>query len=622
MPLTASQQAFVDRVTPYAMAASQATGIDPRVIIAQAALESAWGTAAPGGNYFGIKGPGQVQATKEFENGRMVPQNASFRTYSGPEQSFQDYARLMNTGFYSPVRQASGLEGQTAALGKSGYATDPNYGSKLAAIAGDISVQPPPSFTPPLPNLRGDVQTAFASPGIYGNGGINGTWAGGSGGFSPASPASFNPLQFPDYQPQPQQQPQAAPQQVAQNAPGFVDDLGGGMSPLQSYKVGEPDALPAGPYGADSLALAMVVGDPEAIKTMGAQLYRDVIAKYGEPGLLNMGALLGAQREIADYFTKTLPTQAPGAVRQVQTALATNPALSAMIPKDQQAYFQKAFAALPQQTTGQTAMPNLRPSTIPDMPPPLVASAPSTAPKMASYEPPQDTPSKPDIPPLSWSYRPPGPSAPQTPSWTAPTETLARTFNYPSSPSTGFGNAAAAPYTAPRVQPATGSTALGNALLGFGSPLPSSAFTGAPPASAAGLAAGRGSMGYLANGLPKNPQFSSAVAMGNALMQPKPNMRPPMPQQPQVTLASALSPPPQAMPQAMPTFGPTGPAFDVSNLSVQDKANAFAAANPGNPSFVRPTDAQGNFQPNDEWRNETQYLPDLGWSDNRYYVPQ
>jgi hypothetical protein len=72
----------------------------------------------------------------------------------------------------------------------------------------------------------------------------------------------------------------------------------------------------------------------------------------------------------------------------------------------------------------------------------------------------------------------------------------------------------------------------------------------------------------------------------------------------------------------MPTFGPTGPSYDVSQMSVQDKANAFAAANPGNPSFVRPTDAQGNFQPNNEWRDETQYLPDLGWSDNRYYVPQ
>jgi len=67
------RQAFIKSMLPHAQKAAQALGVDPRVLIAQAALETGWGKhfAAPY-NLFGIKadqrwhGPRSTQETVEF----------------------------------------------------------------------------------------------------------------------------------------------------------------------------------------------------------------------------------------------------------------------------------------------------------------------------------------------------------------------------------------------------------------------------------------------------------------------------------------------------------------------------------------------------------------------------
>lgn len=133
-------QEFYGQFFPYAQAVSQRTGLDPRLVLAQAALETGYGRSAPGMNYFGIKSHGraggQTLQTSEFENGRMVSQPASFRGYESPEQSFQDYADFLLTNpRYSGVLSAVGIENQISEMAKSGYATDPQYGAKLASIA-------------------------------------------------------------------------------------------------------------------------------------------------------------------------------------------------------------------------------------------------------------------------------------------------------------------------------------------------------------------------------------------------------------------------------------------------------------------------------------------------------
>jgi hypothetical protein len=136
---------------PYAQGVSQRTGLDPRLVLAQAALETGYGRSAPNNNFFGIKSHGQSGGsnlmTQEFENGRMVSRPQSFRGYEGPEQSFQGYADfILNNPRYGDVMAQGDLAGQIGAMGQSGYATDPDYASKLSSIArrfgGDVPDAP------------------------------------------------------------------------------------------------------------------------------------------------------------------------------------------------------------------------------------------------------------------------------------------------------------------------------------------------------------------------------------------------------------------------------------------------------------------------------------------------
>ena len=141
---------FQERFMPYAVAASQRTGLDPRLILAQSALETGYGRSAPNNNFFGIKSHGQSGGsnlmTQEFENGRMVDRSQSFRGYESPEQSFQGYADfILNNPRYGRVMEQGDLAGQIGAMGASGYATDPEYARKLASIAGRFGGEVDPS---------------------------------------------------------------------------------------------------------------------------------------------------------------------------------------------------------------------------------------------------------------------------------------------------------------------------------------------------------------------------------------------------------------------------------------------------------------------------------------------
>jgi hypothetical protein len=146
------QQSFM----PYAQGVSQRTGLDPRMVLAQAALETGWGRSAPNNNFFGIKSHGQSGGsnlmTQEFQDGRMVSMPQSFRGYESPEQSFQGYADfILDNPRYGDVMAQGDLAGQIGAMGQSGYATDPDYASKLASIArrfgGDIPAGQQPTIS-------------------------------------------------------------------------------------------------------------------------------------------------------------------------------------------------------------------------------------------------------------------------------------------------------------------------------------------------------------------------------------------------------------------------------------------------------------------------------------------
>jgi len=142
------QDDFLGTLTPHVLKAAEQTGLDPRLILAQSALETGYGKGAPGHNYFGIKSHGreggQQLQTQEYDPSRgMYGTRESFRAYQSPQESVQDYANFINQNSrYQKARQAQGLDAQIAAMGQSGYATDPRYGEKLGSIARNIEIDP------------------------------------------------------------------------------------------------------------------------------------------------------------------------------------------------------------------------------------------------------------------------------------------------------------------------------------------------------------------------------------------------------------------------------------------------------------------------------------------------
>lgn len=134
------QDAFLSSITPAAKQVAQELGIDPRIILAQAALETGYGKAVKGNNLFGIKSHGKADglmvATHEVINGKSVPVTDSFRQYDTLEDSVKDYgAFLKSNPRYAEMLKAQDLDQQIIKLGQSGYATDPEYADKIASIA-------------------------------------------------------------------------------------------------------------------------------------------------------------------------------------------------------------------------------------------------------------------------------------------------------------------------------------------------------------------------------------------------------------------------------------------------------------------------------------------------------
>jgi len=141
---------FYEAYYPYALSVTEKTGVDPRLVLSQAALETGYGRSAPGNNFFGIKSHGRSGGrdlmTTEVEDGRVVKKRQSFRGYSDPSESFDDYADfLLENPRYKDVLASETLGDQIAAMGESGYATDPDYASKLSQISARFTGQRPQS---------------------------------------------------------------------------------------------------------------------------------------------------------------------------------------------------------------------------------------------------------------------------------------------------------------------------------------------------------------------------------------------------------------------------------------------------------------------------------------------
>lgn len=144
-----SPEQFVRELLPVAEKVAEQSGINPRLMIAQAALETGWGRhmiegdgGAPSFNLFGIKADNRWQgesvdiATTEFREGVPMNERAAFRSYPDYESSFRDYVSFLesNPRYRDVLAAADNPDEFADRLQQAGYATDPNYGAKIRRI--------------------------------------------------------------------------------------------------------------------------------------------------------------------------------------------------------------------------------------------------------------------------------------------------------------------------------------------------------------------------------------------------------------------------------------------------------------------------------------------------------
>jgi len=137
----ANKDEFLAAMTPVAKEVAADLGISHKIVLAQAALESGWGSRVKGNNLMGIKSHGEAGGvdvvTHEVVNGKRVKLTDSFRQYDSPEDSIRGYGKFLkaNSRYKHFLRAgAENEDAQLSALQTSGYATDPMYAQKLKNI--------------------------------------------------------------------------------------------------------------------------------------------------------------------------------------------------------------------------------------------------------------------------------------------------------------------------------------------------------------------------------------------------------------------------------------------------------------------------------------------------------
>jgi hypothetical protein len=153
-PFQGSQKEFYDSTRKDIFDAATKAGLPNPGVVAdigasQSAIETGYGKHVVGNNYFGIKATGNQASvsamTGEHLGGQDVTMAQNFAAYGGKTASAQAYVNFIKTNpRYAGLVNAKSTEEGLTALGKSGYATDPNYEGKVGSVisrgnAGNLS---------------------------------------------------------------------------------------------------------------------------------------------------------------------------------------------------------------------------------------------------------------------------------------------------------------------------------------------------------------------------------------------------------------------------------------------------------------------------------------------------
>lgn len=128
---------YISTYAPLAVEQQQIHGIPASITLAQGLLESAAGRstlASQGNNHFGIKCHADWTGDTMLRNDDAP--NECFRVYPSAADSFTDHSLFLRRKRYASLFDlpADDYAGWARGLSACGYATDPNYASRLIAI--------------------------------------------------------------------------------------------------------------------------------------------------------------------------------------------------------------------------------------------------------------------------------------------------------------------------------------------------------------------------------------------------------------------------------------------------------------------------------------------------------
>ena len=142
---------FINKLAPMAVEDYKTSKVLPSLTIAQGILESGWGEselATKANNLFGIKADSRWSGkiynteTKEYYNGANTATtiSANFRAYDSWEGGVKDHSEFLQGDRYNKVVGAKDYKVACDEIYKAGYATDPNYTSKLIKLIEDYKL--------------------------------------------------------------------------------------------------------------------------------------------------------------------------------------------------------------------------------------------------------------------------------------------------------------------------------------------------------------------------------------------------------------------------------------------------------------------------------------------------
>ncbi|MGO9643006.1 MAG: glycoside hydrolase family 73 protein [Candidatus Acidiferrales bacterium] len=171
-PTQDERDKFIAAIAPAAKAAAAKWGVPASVTIAQAILETAWGTDAlsrTANNFFGVKWqndsgePFVEKCTREFleasqladlerhrpwvklvwQVGEHVIIRDRFRVFASPAEAFAERGDLIasNNRYAPAMAVAHNGPAFAQALQKCGWATDPNYAAELEKLMSEFGLE-------------------------------------------------------------------------------------------------------------------------------------------------------------------------------------------------------------------------------------------------------------------------------------------------------------------------------------------------------------------------------------------------------------------------------------------------------------------------------------------------